>query len=298
MPKSATFRYSRQQMLKRSQGGRKRRARRAYKPNNKRKFMAKRQPFVETKSVTGEEQAITANDLSFLDPTDYLTLQTGTSITMLNPSSFLCMQQGIGEDQMIGLSVFSKYIKTKIQMKLPEGAYAIQHPADVYLVHGWIKAPLGLTSFTTPTAQANTYTNTKLHMLNHVKDFFDEREDKLRFIPKANTNIKILGYKRIRSNRNGSLGVPATVFHTTTVSPGYKTVGSNPIINESVTWKPMRKIHYTPGTAVSSTLANFYPNADWLPFCCIYNPTFASFTAGSDYTIKIAHNDAHWYSDN
>lgn len=252
---------------------------------------------VETKSVTQEEQSITANTSSFLDPTDYLMLQTGSPITMLNPSSFLCMQQGVGEDQMIGLSVFSKYIKTKIQFKLPEGPYAIQHPCDLYLVHGYVKAPLGLTSFTTPTAPANTYNNTKLHCLNHVKDFFDEREDKLRFIPQQNTNIKILGYKRIKSNRNATLGVPAQAYANSTVSPGYKTIGANPIINQSVTWKTQRKVHYTPGSPVSTTLANFYPNSDWLPFCCVYNPTFASFTAGDDYTIKVAHNDAHWYSD-
>lgn len=276
----------------------KRRARRAYKPKNKRKFMKKRQPFVETKSVTGEEQAIKAASISLLDPTDYLQLQTATAVTMLNPTSFLCMQQGIGEDQMIGLSVFSKYVKMKIQLKLPEGAYAIQHPCDLYLVHGWVKAPMGLTSFTTPTAQACTITDIKLHMLNHVKDFFDEREDKLRFIPRSNTNIKIKGYRRVKANRNSTLGVPSTIYHNPTVSPGYKTAGANPIINQSVTWSPMRKIHYTPGTQVSTTLDNFFVNADWLPFCCLYNPTFASFTSGTDYTIKVAHNDAHWYSDN
>lgn len=272
--------------------------RRAYRSTNKRKFMTKRAPFVETKSVTEEEQSVTAATMDLLNPTDYLTLQTATPITMLNPVPFLCMQQGIGEDQMIGLSVYSKYLKTKLQIKLPEGAYAIQHPCDVYLVHGFIKAPLARTSFTTPTAPNNTLLDTKTYLLNHVKDFFDQREDKLRFIPRSNTNIKILRYKRLKANRNATLGVPAQAYANSTVSPGYKTVGGNPIINESVTWKTMRKVHYTPGTAVSPTLANFYPNSDWLPFCCIYNPTFASFTAGSDYTIKVAHNTAHWYSDN
>lgn len=272
--------------------------RRAYRSTNKRRFMTKRAPFVETKSVTEEEQAVKASSMSLLNPTDYLSLQTATPITMINPVPFLCMQQGIGEDQMVGLSVYSKYLKTKIQFKLPGGAYAIQHACDLYLVHGWIKSPLARTNFTTPTAPANTLTDTKTYLLNHVKDFFDEREDKLRFIPRANTNIKILGYKRIKANRNSALGLPVEAYTNTTVSPGYKTVGANPIINESITWKTMRKIHYTPGTEVSPTLANFYPNSDWLPFCCIYNPTVASFTAGADYTIKVAHNSAHWYSDN
>ena len=171
------------------------------------------------------------------------------------------------------------------------------HPCDVYLIHGWIKSPLARTSFTSPTAPANTLTDTKTYLLNHVKDFFDEREDKLRFVPKTNTNIKILGYKRVKANRNATLGVPAQAYANSTVSPGYKTVGANPIINESVTWSVKRKVHYTPGADVSTTLKQFYPNANWLPFCCIYNPTFASFTSGSDYTIKIAHNTAHWFSD-
>ena len=102
-------------------------------------------------------------------------LQSGT-VTMLPPSSFLAMQQGIGEDEMVGLQVFSKYIKKKIQIKLPSGTYAIQHPCDLYLVHGWIKSPLARTGHTTPTAPNNTYNDTKTYILNHVNDFFDERE--------------------------------------------------------------------------------------------------------------------------
>ena len=47
----------------------------------------------------------------------------------------------------------------------------------------------------------------------------------------------ILGYRRIKPNRNATLGVPVETFGTSIVSSGYKTVGANPIINMSCYWQ-------------------------------------------------------------
>lgn len=272
--------------------------RKAYKPRNKNKMMKKRQPFVETKSRTHEEIAAVIDDNSImLDPTEFNIIPNVTSggsgppepqtIVNLPIWSFCSASQGLGEDQMIGLSCYGKYLKAKLQFKLPDGANAITHVADMYLVHGFIKAPYARTSFTNPTAQTTTRADFKGWVVRHLKDFFDQREDKLRFIPKQNTNMRILGYRKIKPNRNASLGVG----HYGTAQ------GTFPMINMSCYWPVKRKIYYSPGLDGSGKLQFLFPNSQQIPFMCVYNPTAAEFTSGDDYCVKCAYNDSFWYSD-
>ena len=263
----------------------------AYKPARKKQMAARRAPFVETKSRTHEEIYTTGNLM--IDPTDFNTIPNvdsdGNAQTIVNLPvwSINHAQQGLGEDQMIGLSCYGKFLKAKLQFKLPDGAHAITHQADVYLVHGFVKAPFGRTSFTNPTAQATTHADFDGWVQRHLKDFFDEREAKLRFILKQNTNLRILGYRRLKNNRNANLGVG----HYGTAQ------GTFPMINMSCYWPVKKKMYYSPGTGPSPSHQFLYPNTQQIPFMCVYNPTAAEYTSGTDYTIKVAYNDSFWYSD-
>lgn len=266
----------------------------AYNKARKNQMAIRRAPFVETKSRTHEDVYLQVNNPSMvIDPTDFNTIPNSNSdgdvqtITSLPILSMLSHSQGLGEDEMIGLSVFGKYLKAKLQFKLPDGANSITHPADVYLVHGFVKAPFGRTSFTNPTAQATDRNDVKGWISRHIKDFFDEREDKLRFIPKQNTNLTILGYRKIKPNRNANLGVDAIG----------NAQGTFPMINMSCYWPVKRKIYYTPGTSNQANVQFLYPNTQQLPFMAVYNPTAGQFTAGADYSLKVAYNDCFWYSD-
>lgn len=279
-----------------------------YRLSKKMNMVNKMRPIVETKSRTAEEVFLTigTGQTQVVDPTVYQMLPNDDALTHVPMVPFLTQHQGLNEDEMIGLSNYTRWLKCKIQIKLPEGVHAIQHAADLYVVHGWIKAPLAKTSFTPIKPNEVTPSTISTYIANHVKDFFDAREDKLRFIPKQNTNIKVLGYKRVKPNRNGSLGVPSQVYGTTTVPTGFKVAGGNPIINHSVTWKIMRKIHYTHGAKVTGNAGSppqptdyqtLYPNDSWLPFLVFYNPTFAEFGDSDPEKIKIATNTSTWYSD-
>jgi thiol-disulfide isomerase/thioredoxin len=269
----------------------------AYRSTKKKQMVNAMRPMVETKSRTAEEVALAAISTEIVDPTDYGALLNEDAITQIPQIPFNTMTQGLNEDEMIGLSCYARWLKCKLQIKLPSGVNAIQHPADLYCVHGWVKAPLAKTGHTAVTPNNVSPNTINSHVAQHVKDFLDEREDKLRFIPKQNTNIKILGYKRLKPNRNGALGTPVGAFGTTIVSSGYKTVGGNPIINYSVTWKIMRKIHYTHGKVLNGTYKTLFPNASWLPFCVLYNPTFSEFASADAARIEVASNSCLWYSD-
>ena len=270
----------------------------AYNKYAKKKFQRRRAPFVETKSRVAEEVAVAAADASqIVDPTQILTIPNDDALTMVSQVSMLVQHQGLGEDELIGNSLYAKYLKCKMQFMLPEGPYAIKHSADLYVIAGWVKAPYAATSFTLPTPPNVTPAIINDYIAKHVKDFFDEREDKLRFVPKVNTNIKITHYKRIKPNHNGALGAPVTMLS------GNVTGGANPIINHSVTWRINRKLHYTHGKSIggsgpgSDQYGTMFLNSSWLPFLTIYNPTFSQFPSGDDYRIKFSSNNCFWYSD-
>ena len=112
-----------------------------------------------------------------IDPTDWNSIPNvdadGDVQTVVNLPvwSINSQQQGLGENQMIGLNCYGKYLKAKLQFKLPYGVNSITHPADMYLVHGFIKAPFGRTSFTNPTAQATTRDDLQGWIKRHIKDF-------------------------------------------------------------------------------------------------------------------------------
>ena len=266
----------------------------AYNKNRKKNFQIRRAPFTETKSRVAEEVALAVdNAAQVVDPTQELLVPNDDALTMIPMSSMLVQHQGLGEDEMIGNSVYAKYLKCKIQFKLPEGINAIKHSADLYVIAGWVKSPYAATSFTSVTPPNVLPSNINDHVAKHVKEFFDQREDKLRFIPKVNTNIKINHYKRIKPNRNGALGIPATAYSSMSPS-GYNVAGGNPIINHSVTWTINRKLHYTHGKNID-LYSTMFLNSSWLPFVVIYNPTFDQFASGSQ--ITISSNNAFWYSD-
>lgn len=134
------------------------RQKQAYKPKQKKRFMRKRQPFVETKK---------ARDHIFVDETlNPLVLEVQPAPQyrtwrqkQISPiDKFLFLNRGVGNDEIIGRDVFSKYLKQKIQITLPVGVIPdttvpngntnrpfcrITQPCPIYVVWGWIKKPFG-----------------------------------------------------------------------------------------------------------------------------------------------------------
>ena len=177
----------------------------------------------------------------------------------------------------------------KISLLYPYGADMATVPCNQYLVHGWLKTPTNWSTFTTPVFNNANRNDLKLYVIQRLKAYFDERDDKLKFIPKTNTGFKILGYRKIYNDKNSQ-------FSTENSSVGPKTL--------SCTWAINRKVQYEegfPNIGARPTLGPndqfLYPNQSWLPFVVVYNPQFASMGDQAKNRIKIAYNDCHWFTD-
>lgn len=130
----------------------------AYRPKQKKKFMRKRQPFVETKK---------AKDVIFTDEVmNPLVLEVQPNAqyrtwrhTQISPiDKFMFLNRGVGNQEIIGRDIFSKYLKQKIEITLPAGIIPdttipngntnrpfcrITQPIQIWVVWGWIKKPFG-----------------------------------------------------------------------------------------------------------------------------------------------------------
>ena len=295
----------------------------AYKPARKAAFQKRRAPFVETKQQTDVIVALKAGLTPGQAAIDTIRVTTspleisngvhgsGTpnTLTLLPINSFNQMNKGLEHSDMIGDSVYSRYLKCKLEIDLPFGQRCIKHPCDLYLIHGWITHPVGNTVHTNPTKIAFTRTQLNEHIQEQLQQYFNQRLDKLSYIPKKTSNIKIEGYRKVKPQLNNSLGAPASavMFANNMGGVVQDSVGSPPIVNMTCNWNTKRKVNYVLGTdnitQPGTALPFNYPNYSWLPFMCLYNPTALKFLDPNIYTAQyepkfnVRYNSAHYFSD-
>lgn len=273
---------------------------RSYAPKRKKRMMKRRQPFVETKTRTSEDVFMKLDSSS--TPAGGIPQNTmvtshipkDDSFTMLELSPIDYMTQGLEEDDMVGRSIYAKYLKTKIQISWPQDTYV--NPAKLYLVHGFVKLSPNATTFTTPSVTSFTYHNLREFLSNHIRDYFNEREDKLRFIPKQNSPLHISGYRQLRPNIQKQYSMPAQLNPDITDSD--KVIGSIPDTHYSFNHRMMRKLHFEKGNNNAPMELYFQNMNAWLPFAVVYTPDFAN--NPSDDTknlIGIRYNSILYYSD-
>lgn len=309
----------------------------AYKKSNKRNFQKRRAPFVETKKQTDILVSLksgnqTGNKIDELRmTTEPLQISFGTpaapgvpadpkELTIFPLQSFMNMNQGLDESSMIGNTVYSRFLKCKFEFQLPFGGNQIRHPCDMFLIHGWVTQPIGNTFHTTPTMTDFTRANYNTHIQEQIEQYFNQRSDKLDYIPKKTSNIKIEGYRKLKVKKSHNLGPDpqAVVTVTGTGSSGeleaigsqISNYGAHPVVNMTCNWRTKRKIHYIKGKegVTPSPLDFFYPNYSWIPFVALYNPTAIEFLSSVTYpgtaagTVKspdmyVRYNSIHYFSD-
>ena len=160
----------------------------AYAKNKKKAMMIRNAPFKETKSKTSEDLRV-----DFPGIPDHLTLDVAiTERRYLNPDTFFLFKQGLQEHQMIGNSVYAKYLKQKVHIRFPQPQFSTNGqnkvvplvPQDYRLIWGWIPSPLNLTGTTDPKAQDVSEFDINTYINNRVSDYIDDQKDRMRFIPK------------------------------------------------------------------------------------------------------------------
>ncbi len=280
----------------------------AYKKNAKSNMVKRRAPMTETKSRTHEDVRFefpSLPDRNELDTYD-------TPHLSMAPDSFLCLKQGLDEHQMLGRSLFSKYLNMKIQIRFPQNAFQIgvdnkiilSFPQNYELIWGWVPNPTGYTGQTTPKANEATLDDVHSHMNLRFVDYFNEHQDFLRFIPKRAATIRITGRRKVRPDLRRYSTAPASLS-----SDDSTFLGSVPDWTTQIKWNTMKKIHYEPTINIDGQdSTGLYPNYHWLPFCTLVNWDYAKVeaVAGSGaakeserkrYQPAVAWNDIHYFTD-
>lgn len=287
----------------------------AYKKRPKNQFQKRRAPFVETKRrvhgiITALNKAVDGTpSTSYQDTVSGLIVPNNDAFTLLNLASYYRQSHGFLEHNTIGDSIYSKLLKLKMQLRFPEGSVMIVNPVRLFLITGWCTAPSTWTNNTSPTEAAATQTDLFSHITNQLKEYFDQREDFLRFREKNTSNVKILKWQGLTPNINKTIAAPpAQIDHEPdpTKPSVIRTVGAVPFVNRSFTWHTKRKMHLSEGTALATgndaplpDIQNLYPNNQWLPFAMIYNPEFARMrdSNNDDVNVTLAYNDIHYFTD-
>jgi hypothetical protein len=305
----------------------------AYARSKKKAMSIRRNPIVEQKTRTSEEifvrQKAMATTQTWVKQTvmNYTPTNDDNAYTPLQLTPYTHMSQGLEEDSMVGRSVYAKYMHIKVHFTFPKGDDIPVLPYECWLVHGWLKRSPNWTGKTTPPVQLGDFYRFEEWTNMQLEDYFNERVDKLRFIPKRSSNFKILRKQKIVPNLTRQTGaVPGSLA---TVSGTVYQTGMVPDVSARCSWNIQRKIHYekgirqwntdpdggdtpgpTPGTppAQPGALANlpdyFYPNSDmWVPFAIIYQPNFANMTGHGapdqpdDKKVAYRANSIMYYTD-
>lgn len=279
--------------------------RRAYNKKNKKAMMNRRAPFVETKSKTHEDLVVQFPGIT--DRTNWSTYNT--ELVHINPETFTMWARGMEENEVIGNSCFVKYLKMKIGVRFAQPAFTTgvynklvpMFPQNYELIWGWIPNELGYTGQTTPTADTASITEINQHINRRVTDYFNEQKDKLRFIPKTASTIRIVGRRKVRPDLRHSASAPVTTTDST-VGSDYA-VGTIPDFRTSISWKMGKKLHLQPTSKMFGSTQGLYPNfGTWLPFAVFVNWDYDLLPGGGGaataaYCPALQYNDAVWYSD-
>lgn len=293
----------------------------AYSKPVRNQMMLRRAGVVETKVRVDSDIAAKNGHLDENDwlqplswkPLGYSPLQDvanlGTNAFSWIPlQSFTRNSHGLGDDQMIGNNITSKYLKVKAQFRFPNNQYIlrqtggdietpaernlnvfIQNQCNLYFICGWVTKEMGRPIQISRAGDgflAKQVTEDYLarYVCDQVEPYFNDDTDALEFRPRSTTNIKIVHYSKVRPDLSGAIptqGQPEEIWNTNLGDPAnlVSAHGSIPDVNKSWTFKTGRKIQMTLGTpaienAAGADTQNFYPNDNWLPFCIAYNPDY------------------------
>lgn len=260
----------------------------------KKAMIKSRQPLVETKSRIQSEIAL---GTQIPQCKDFVSMSSVFHPLPLH--AYTSMEQGIGEDQMLGQSVFSRYLNAKVQIRFPGGADLItdrQYPME--LIAGWIPSSLAFSTFTTPQVSQASPSDITTYIIQRISEYFNSRSDKLDFISKHAANIRITFRKKIKANQNMNnvLG-PDTNSLTTE--------GHVPDVMMYPKWTTNKKVFFeqgnTYGDGAGTDRRNFYPNYSYIPFLIVYSPNYAGEDGLNPLPTKnvprVSYNVAHYYTD-
>ena len=297
----------------------------AYKKARKKQMVIRRAPVVESKKderfewtgktylpAAGGSNSTWSDNLTFVD------LQIGDNPSAADPAvpnhviagfpeTFMFRTQGFGANEMVGESIFMKYLKMKFEIKLPADAGLIHFPqCQLYLVHGFIDKSIDANEYTTPTLQALSRVNIAEFVADHIDEYFNNQNEPMRYQPKGRnfSPVKILGRKEIKWDKSKSI-LPDPVRSGAAAADQW---GELPTKIVDCEWPMMKKVRYTllqngtaaPGAVGQNTRSNnfFVNNTDQIPFWALYMPGGDNILYSTTTNrIQYRRNDVAYFTD-
>ena len=226
-----------------------------------------------------------------------------------------------------GRDVYSKLTALKMRFEFPENIHSIRTAYMQPIVYwGWIKKTAFRTTAMTPAPSAVTEEFFKDLIDHELQAQFNEANDRLDFVDFRTSQYKIIGKRKIfpkLDNNISKLTMQSNVENLalpqvdTSVAPlpgGTRAdgnepmsyLGSTPPVFHTCRWEVNRKIGLQRTTAWDGGGSNeqFYPADCYVPFCFVFNPSFANqidstpITGSTDHgQIQVSFNSVHYYTD-
>ncbi len=313
----------------------------AYKPSRKKQMAIRRAPLVETYKY---QSAPTTNESIRLSRTiAYNNIMNRAFIAGYRQSLDVPFD-GLSTDATPGVGVnagdlrgptcrgrdvYSKLTALKMRFEFPENIHSIRTAYQPPIVYwGWIKKTAFRTTRMTPAPVAVTEGFFETMIDDELLAQFNEANDRLDFTDRRTTQYQIIGKRKIFPNRNKSISHPSWLKGAASVAlptsaesvlplPGggaetpaesMAVLASLPPVYHTCKWHTNRKIGLQRTTAWDGGGSNeqFYPSDCWVPFCFVFNPSFASQINSASVTdpnesdhgqIQVSWNSVHYYTD-
>lgn len=266
---------------------------------NKKPLMKARQKIVEVKKRDSSEIAQLNKNPDGTAGNHYPLYTYGANAIVNNDGiyifdlpAFYRQSHGFENRNCVGNSITGKWLDFRVSMNFPDGTDSIVNPINLFLVHGYVKQSLSHNETTVPTLKLTTQANLRSHIYAQLTEYFNDRADFLVPRDMSGSKLKILGYKRVAPNRNAS------------ITPVLSQVV--PTMNRRVKFTMNRKIRLDEGTAELTNFPdpkhdtqNLFPNVNYLPFVCLYNPNFAEMkdSSGTDRQMTVRYNSTFYFTD-
>lgn len=307
----------------------------AYAPAKKKQMAVRRAPLVETFKYQSAPEANESIRLSrtiaynnimnrafiagYLQDLDVPTDGLSTDASLTPAAGPTCR----------GRDIYSKMTAMKMRFEFPENIHSIRTAYQPPIVYwGWIKDNAFRTTRMTPAPLAVNEGFFETLIDDQLLAQFNEANDRLDFRDKRPTQYKIIGKRKIYPNRNKSITQPGWLKGAASVAlptsaesvlplPGgggenpaesMAVLAALPPVYHTCKWPVNRKIglQRTTSWTGTSTPERFYPADCWIPFCFVFNPSYASQINSASVTdpnesdhgqIQVSFNSVHYYTD-
>ena len=304
----------------------------AYAPARKKQMAIRRAPLVETFKY---QSAPSANESIRLSRTlAYNNIMNRAFIAGYRQSLDIPLD-GLSTDATTplagptcrGRDIYSKMTALKMRFEFPENIHSIRTAYQPPIVYwGWIKKTAFRTTAMTPAPTAVNEEFFQDLIDDQLLAQYNEANDRLDFSDRRPSQYVIIGKRTIRPNLNKSinkltiqsnvenLALPQSDTDHAPLPGGVRADGSEPMsylgslppVYHTCRWNVNRKIGLQRTTAWDGggTNEQFYPSDCWVPFCFVFNPSFANqidstpITGATDHgQIQVSFNSVHYYTD-